>query len=193
MAADTGAQESVGQAHDAAHTDPTVANAGLTETDDVQESTAEAPAAPADAPETSVVDEGAANAAAAEQWDDSKATITSDGGMGDSWVAVPRDPAEVEGQATGSAAGGQSQSWADEPVAAEPVVVADAATTPNDGFSEVPVRGGRRSGSGEGRGRGRGGYRGDGRGRGGYRGGRGGGYRGRGRGGGDGASRARGD
>ncbi|KAG4425506.1 hypothetical protein IFR04_001425 [Cadophora malorum] len=156
--------------------DPTIANAGLTELD--------APAATeltnghAEAtydqgiPANSGFGDGAANAAAEANWDNNNDLSTSQ-----EWVEVPRDATETDTGVTATpAAPANTQSWAD----AEPdSPTQSTATAPaNDGFQAVERnrdRGGRgnfRGGRGDGyRGRGRGNFRGD-------------GYRGRGRGGG---------
>ncbi|KAF2016557.1 hypothetical protein BU24DRAFT_422917 [Aaosphaeria arxii CBS 175.79] len=169
----------------ASSTDPTVANAGLTEVD-----TTAAPlsgGAEADttsAPPAASIDTGAANAAAAEQWD--KQPSSSDDPLAESFEIVPRDPTETENPAA-PAQVSSVQSWADD---APEAAAATAPAPANDGFSEVTHhRGGRGRGGfqGERHGsfRGRGGPRGDGgrgrgrgRGRGEFRGGRGGGFRG---------------
>ncbi|KAI9751473.1 MAG: hypothetical protein M4579_006045 [Chaenotheca gracillima] len=181
----------------ASGTDPTVANAGLTEIDTnaapAYSGTGEADESPQIIQQSGTGD-GAANAAAESHWDNHLATS---GEGPDGWVEVPRDPAETDTgtDATPAAASG-TQSWADDHPSAPPPAAPLAAPTgaPNDGFHEVHhARGGRgRAFQGERRGsyRGRGGHRGGGegggyRGRGGHRGDRGGegGYRGRGRGG----------
>lgn len=166
-------------------TDPTVANAGLTEIDAktgaVNGQTLDAPSAPA----VSSVDAGAANEAGGD-WD--KPQSGSDDPLAESFEIVPRDPAETETPAA-PAAVNLTQSWADDTPEAAPA----AATAANDGFHEVPHRGrGRGNHQGEGRGgyRGRGGPRGEFRGRGRGR-GRGDGFRGGPRGGG--GFRGRGD
>lgn len=184
-------------------TDPTVANAGLTELSSV-----EPPIHGAQVPEDTgpvipqaVADTGAANEAAENHWE-AKLSASAEGN--EEWVEVPRDPAETETGVTATpAALTGTQSWADDHPEAAPASAPAPAPVPaaatetadrNDGFHEVHhFRGGRgRNGPhGDHRGgfRGRGGYRGgEGggfRGRGGYRGDRGGegGYRGRGRGG----------
>ena len=169
----------------AASTDPTVANAGLTEIDTatgaVNGQTVDAPSAPA----ISSIDAGAANEAGGD-WD--KPQSGSDDPLAESFEIVPRDPAETE-TPTAPAAVNLTQSWADDTPEAAPA----AATSANDGFHEVPHRGRGRGGhQGEGRGgyRGRGGQRGEFRGRGRGR-GRGDGFRGAPRGGG--GFRGRGD
>ncbi|KAE8446419.1 hypothetical protein EG329_012024 [Mollisiaceae sp. DMI_Dod_QoI] len=162
--------------------DPTIANAGMTELD--------APATTAltnghteptwenqGIPQNSGFGEGAANAAAEANWDHSNDLSTSQ-----EWVEVPRDATETDTGVTATpAAPSNVQSWADdqpdspsEPITSPP--------NPNDGFQEIQRnRGGRGNyrgnrGRGDGYNRGRGGFRGDGyrggRGRGGPRGGR---------------------
>ncbi|KAH0555892.1 hypothetical protein GP486_006163 [Trichoglossum hirsutum] len=147
------------------------------------------------APTQSDVDASAANEAAAEGWD---AKLSASGEGAESWVEIPREPAETE---TGTPADTNTkESWADDhPVSAPTGPAANGTPSGNDGFREVHhSRGGRGRGGHQneyirgGGFRGRGGSRGDRggegggyRGRGGYRGDRGGegGYRGRGRGG----------
>lgn len=173
-----------------ASTDPTVANAGLTEIDTTPAvnggaDSADTPSAPA----ASAIDAGAANAAGGD-WD--KPRSGSDDPLAESFEIVPRDPAETETPAS-AAPLNSVQSWADDtPDPTTATTTSAASTNGNDGFHEVHHnRGGRGRGGhqGEGRGgyRGRGGPRGDYRGRGrggrgrgdGFRGGpRGGGFRG---------------
>ena len=156
-------------------------------------------------PEASKVDAGAANAAAEIKWDVKASASTQDGP--DSWVEVPRDPAETDtGTKATPAAMTGTQSWAEDvpteppPVYAAPSEAPAPAANGSDGFHEVhhgrgrgrgDFRGGQRGGRGRGGDRGsEGGHRG---GRGGFRGDRGGGeggHRGRGRGRG---TRGRGD
>lgn len=178
----------------AGETDPTIANAGLNELDTAQThiangtDAASEPDTPA-APPTGLIQEGAGNAAAEEQWD---AKVTGEEGMDESFEIIPRDPAETENPHI-PAVQTSTQSWADDTPtpgenswSMEPTVVAAApqAANGNDGFSEVKYGG--RGGGGRGVGGERGGYRG----RGSARGGEG----GRGRGRGDGRSRGgRGD
>ncbi|KAK5949800.1 hypothetical protein OHC33_009189 [Knufia fluminis] len=156
--------------------DPTIANAGLTELEDtatVPTSEEEPPSAAPD--QASIAEPG--NAVAESSWNP-EASMTETQ-TGEDWVQVPRDPAETE---TGAPPAMQqsTSNWADEAGAA----AEESGPTPvteNDGFSEVKrERGGRgRGGRGrgfDGRGRGRGGRgefrgRGGGRGRGGPRGG----------------------
>ena len=191
-------------------TDPTVAHAGLTEIDDtatMQPVNGSGTVTSPTAPETGVVDGGAANAAAESGWNNMTSSVTSGP---DDWVQVhqiPRDPAETETGTGGTAAAATStQSWAED-VPTEPVQPATIPVHPappaNDGFHEVHHGRSRGRGGfqGEYRGRGRGGFRGDRgdgsfRGRGGFRGDRGGGEggpRGRGRGGFRGPRGGRGD
>lgn len=157
-------------------TDPTIANAGLTEIDTEAQPPSNGLSHHVDTPTVpgaSNIDAGAANAAGETNWD-AKISASTEAGP-DSWVEVPRDPAETEtGNSATPADMTGTQSWAEdvpaEPTAA-PTSFADApAPSGGDGFHEVH----------HGRGRGRGEYRG-GRGRG-YRGDRGRGEGGRGRG-----------
>ncbi|KAF1966849.1 hypothetical protein BU23DRAFT_559875 [Bimuria novae-zelandiae CBS 107.79] len=160
-------------------TDPTVANAGLTEIDTAtgavnRGAEVDTPSAPA----ASSIGAGAANDAGGD-WD--KPTSGSDDPLAESFEIVPRDPAETETPAA-PAAVNLTQSWADDtPDAAS---AAPAAANTSDGFHEVVHhgRGGRGRGGGGFGGRGRGGPRGDFRGRGRGR-GRGDGFRGAPRGG----------
>ncbi|KAI9846191.1 MAG: hypothetical protein M1837_004305 [Sclerophora amabilis] len=179
-------------------TDPTIANAGLTELDSTAPPAANGTAATEESPfvvQTSTTDLGAANEAAENHWE---ATMSASAEGPEGWVEVPRDPAETETGTIATPAGvNGTQSWADDQPSGPPPPIAPSATTNNvssDGFHEVHhSRGGRgrtfqgeRRGSYRGRGGPRGGEGGGYRGRGGYRGDRGGGeggYRGRGRGG----------
>jgi hypothetical protein len=164
-----------------AETDPTIANAGLTELQD-QPVSASADASafgsagntdqatePALAPTQTAAGDGANSVAAS--WEPQAS--------GDEWVEVPSNPADIESPSATAAA---STSWAEDvPTGAAPAERAD-------GFEQVvhhqrqnSVRGGGRGGRGRGRGgdgfRGRGGrgeFRGRGRGRGESKGGRGG-------------------
>lgn len=137
-------------------TDPTIANAGMTELDDnttvVDGTNGEMDSAAFAAPEQTSITDDAANAVAQANWDPEASMTTN--GSGEGWVEVPRDPAETEtGIAATPAAMQNVNSWAEEVAEEKPLVQAE-----NDGFSEV-------KGRERGRGRGRGG-RGDGRGRG---------------------------
>jgi len=170
------AQESESPSHPI-QTDPTTANAGMTELDDPtisalvngQNHQGDDDQVVPTVPENAGIDEGAANTAAGTQWDGD-----NDLSKSQEWVEVPRDVGETETGLTATpAATANKQSWADEQADAP------ASGPPNDGFHEVQRnRGGRDRGGRGGRG-GDSGYRG----RGGYRGGNDGGYRGRGRGG----------
>lgn len=191
------AEESTTQGPNAVASDPTIAHAGLTEIDQEADPVLTGASDHLDTPTVpaaSNVDTGAANAAAEAHWE-AKQSVSGESGQ-DTWIEVPRDPAETETGLTATpAALPNTQSWAEDvPIeSAGNAIAADALGTGNngDGFHEVH----------HGRGRGRGGYqndyRGGGRGGRGYRGGdggyrgRGGGYRGD-RGGGEGGYRGRG-
>ena len=177
-------------------TDPTIANAGLTEIDGQPEQAPNGVSNHVDTPsvpDASNIDAGAANAAGGNNWD-AKVNVSG----GDDWVQVDRDPAETEtGMDATPAAMTSTQSWADDVPREAPLSHTEVSSNGNgaaDGFREVQHHRGGRGRGGEHRGgerRGRGGFRGDreggGRGRGGFRGDRGGGeggHRGRGRGGG---------
>ena len=161
--------------------DPTIANAGLTEIEAGAKPVTEAAAEPSEVPAAANVGTDSANAAAQAQWD--KQQTGSDDPLTESFEIVPRDPAETE-TPHAAAAPNSTQSWADDTPEQGSAPTGPAAA--NDGFSEVHhSRGGRgRGGHGGGdrggyRGRGRGGPRGEfrggrGRGRGEFRGGRGG-------------------
>ncbi|KAH7354889.1 hypothetical protein BKA65DRAFT_424707 [Rhexocercosporidium sp. MPI-PUGE-AT-0058] len=157
--------------------DPTIANAGLTELDDptaIELTNGHAEATlNQGVPANSGFGDGAANAAAEANWDNSNDLSTSQ-----EWVEVPRDATETDtGVVATPAAPSNTQSWADD----QPESPTQPIATPpaNDGFQAVERnrdRGGRgnfRGGRGDGyRGRGRGNFRGDGyRGRGGRGGG----------------------
>ncbi|PBP26286.1 hypothetical protein BUE80_DR002881 [Diplocarpon rosae] len=164
--------------------DPTIANAGLTEID--APTTTELTNGHTEVsydhgiPQNSTFGDGAANAAAEANWDQNNDLSTSQ-----EWIEVPRDATETDtGVVATPAAPSNVQSWADDqpdsPVEARLFSnsqLSKTATPPaNDGFQEIQ-RNNNRGGRGNFRG-GRGdGYRGRGR-------GRGDGYRGRGRGGG---------
>lgn len=170
------AQDAAQESEDQPATDPTIANAGLTELEDtatIQVSANEetlvddTPTAPE---QTLVTD---ASNAVGDQWN-AEASMTSQ--SAEDWVQVPRDPSETE---TGGAAPAPPQStsnWADEAGAAAEETEVATPTGENDGFSEVKrerggrgrggPRGGRGHYEGRGRGRGRGEFRGRGRGRG---------------------------
>lgn len=162
--------------------DPTIANAGLTEIDAGEKPVTEAAAEPSDVPAASNVGTDTANAAAQAQWE--KQQSATDDPLTESFEMVPRDLAETETPHAAAAAPTSTQSWADEAHEQSSAPAGPAAA--NDGFSEVHHgRGGRGRGGHPGgdrggyRGRGRGGPRGEfrggrGRGRGDFRGGRGG-------------------
>ena len=123
-------------------------------------------------PEASNIDASAANAAAGTNWDVKASVSTQDGP--DSWVEVPRDPAETDtGTKATPAAMTGTQSWAEDvPIESPPLYAAPSeahapAANGGDGFHEV------HHGRGRGRGDFRGGQRGS-RGRGGDRGSEGG-------------------
>lgn len=164
-------------------TDPTIANAGLTELDD--NSTSVQPTAngfgsndqdtssPTAIPQ-GAIDTGAANAVAESSWDTPADNSLSASQTGEGWVQVPRDPTETDTGYAATPAADHTNSWAEDVPTEVPVTAEDAA---NDGFEQV-VHHNRPSA-----GRGRGSFRGRGRGGEGFRGGRGGSGRGRGRGG----------
>ncbi|KAI1078526.1 hypothetical protein F5B20DRAFT_204576 [Whalleya microplaca] len=168
---------------EAVGTDPTVANAGLTEIDTaggtahLTNGHTESPAPSGFLPLNAGVTDDAANAAAEAAWDasnDLSASISQE-----EWVKISRDLTETETGLTATPAqAGNVQSWADD----QPDNLPEQTATPtetNDGFHQVQRnRPPRHEREGSYRGRGRGGYREHGEGRG--RGGRG---RGRGRGG----------
>ncbi|KAF2640910.1 hypothetical protein P280DRAFT_400311 [Massarina eburnea CBS 473.64] len=156
-----------------AATDPTIANAGLTELDTTTLVNGGSETAGDNGiPAASSIDAGAANAAGGD-WE--KAQPGSDDPLTESFEMVPRPLEETETPAAAPAAVNSTRSWADEPVEAQ-----TAPANAHDGFQEVQSnRGGRGRGGQHQGGEGRGGYRG----RGGPRGGRGGRGRGRGDGG----------
>lgn len=150
---------------EAVPTDPTIANAGLTELNDsVPINGRDSSADVSSVPPVSSIDAGASNAAGGD-WE--KTQSGSDDPLTESYEMVPRDPAETESPAV-AAPVNETRSWADDPVDMQ----AAAPTNGNDGFQEVHnSRGGR--GRNQFQGEGRGGYRGRGGPRGGGRGGRG--------------------
>ncbi|PNS14523.1 hypothetical protein CAC42_3809 [Sphaceloma murrayae] len=175
--------------------DPTIANAGLTELGVQEKSTTPAVAENGELPAQVSAGDESANLAGGRTWDNAGPNAGAED-LEESFEMVPRDPAETETPHV-PAAVQQTTSWADD-VAAE-VATKEAEAAPaaekDDGFHEVQSRRGthrghRGDGEGRGRGRGRGGHRGD---RGGDRRG-GGGYRGdrERRGGGEGRGRGRG-
>ena len=150
-------------------TDPTIANAGLTELEDTlpkQPSAESTEQQELEVPAQSSTASDAANAVAERSWDPQDSMV-SETPSGEGWVQVTRDPAETDtGVSATPAALHNSSSWAEE-------VNADAAAEEkvapeNDGFEQVvhhPARGRGRVYRGDFRGRGRGGeYRGRGRG-----------------------------
>ncbi len=161
-------------------TDPTVANAGMTEIDAGTDTALtnghleEAPNNTTHIANADVADE-AANAAGESQWDTGNGLSLS---TSQEWVQVPHDPVETEtGFEATPAAANVTPSWADDQPEAQPEVPTQA--DPNDGFHQVQRHRGRGDRDGGWRGRsgyrGGRGFRGDGRGRGRGGGGRGGG------------------
>lgn len=170
---------------DYVQSDPTIANAGLTELDDtttlLTTNPGETQIDNIVVPEQSSTGADAANAIAESSWDPQASIVTDASTTNEEWVQVPRDPAETEtGVAATPAAVSSTANWAEEVGAA----AEEKTASENDGFEQVKRDRGRgrggRGGRGEFRGRGRGGGRGDrggngsGRGGGGPRGGRGG-------------------
>ncbi|KAK3997198.1 hypothetical protein QBC44DRAFT_109104 [Cladorrhinum sp. PSN332] len=173
-ATDTEIAESTEETKHDVETDPTVANASLTEVEEGSATaltnghgTEEAPSG-AGAPANTEVTDSAANAAGESQWD-----IGTNMTESQEWVdvQVPREPSETETGLTATpaqpSAPATNQSWADDHPEGE------AATPADDGFQSVQSRsrgpregGGQRGRGGHHRGRGSGGFRGDGRGRG---------------------------
>lgn len=167
-------------------TDPTIANASLTE---LQEPPVDVQATPANGtsateaqqlddgaqpPSQSVVSPGAANAVAKSSWDGQASSATAE-----RWVEVERNPTETDASNTVAPAQNPS-SWAEDVPTSAPATLNEGTS---DGFEQVTHHA--RQNSGRGRGpRGRG-LRGDFRGRSGFRGD----FRGRGRGRGNGESR----
>ncbi|KAK5660642.1 hypothetical protein OQA88_12005 [Cercophora sp. LCS_1] len=158
------------EAKEGPQSDPTVANAGLTE---IEEGSAEVltnghsaePSTADSAPSNADVADSAANAAGESQWD-----TPNDLTMSQEWVEVKAPEAESTEDATPAAPA--NASWADDHPETH-----EAPADPNDGFHQVQRNRGNREGGYRGRGerggyRGRGGgFRGDGRGRGRGRGG----------------------
>ncbi|KAF2722041.1 hypothetical protein K431DRAFT_312006 [Polychaeton citri CBS 116435] len=195
--------------------DPTIANAGLTELDTADSQVNGTHSDPQDLTtpaQTSAADE--AGNEAGDRWDTT--ATAAEKSLEDSYEIIPRPADEVESAPQASLTPGQKTSWADDTPTndipsgnqaaeswdvktageqadptAPPATEISAATPQDDGFSEVPGRhrGGRGGHRGDvrGRGRGRGGHRGDGE----FRGRGRGGFRG-GRGGSDGEFRGRG-
>ncbi|KAK2745608.1 hypothetical protein FQN55_006098 [Onygenales sp. PD_40] len=189
-------------AADSAATDPTVANAGLTELQDTSLLTQQAattngypvsettqPQELSAAPSQSAVSNDTANPMAQSSWDSQASNPMAASTTAEGWVEVQKTEVETQAQGVPPTLP-TSDSWAEDIPVLTPAT--EGAPEPNDGFK--PVVNHTRQNSGRGRGfrgrgprgegfRGRGGFRGD---RGEYRGrgrGRGGEYRGRGRGG----------
>ncbi|CAD6443627.1 38508c6e-d30e-4606-90aa-d807c8709e39 [Sclerotinia trifoliorum] len=149
--------------------DPTIANAGLTEIDDpVTTAMTNGHQEPSfeeaqKLPQNSAFGEGG-NAAAEANWDNNNDLSTSQ-----EWVEVPREATETETGVTATpAAAPNTQSWADEQPESPGSKTPTAPATNNDGFHEVSRNRGRGEYRGRG-GRGSRGFRGDGQ----HRGGRG--------------------
>lgn len=175
-----GETETMAAAEEETETDPTIANAGLTELEDTTAVPASATndavaenITQTEAPEQIATGE-AGNAMAESSWNAEASMTTEATQTGEDFVLVDRNPNETESSHT-PAAQQSTSNWADEAGAAAEEKAA-LPVAEGDGFSEVRRdRGGRgrggRGGRGyEGRGRGRG--RGEGRGE--YRGNRGG-------------------
>ncbi len=160
-------------------TDPTVANAGLTEIDagtDKAMTNGHVEESPTSnevhIPNADVGDD-AANAVAESMWDVGNVDgngATNGMSMSQEWVEVPRDPVETEPslETAPPAPVAHTASWADDQPDVQPDVPPPA--DPNDGFHQVQRHRGRGDRDGW-RGRGGGyrggrGFRGDGRGRG---------------------------
>ncbi|KAK3304084.1 uncharacterized protein B0T15DRAFT_503408 [Chaetomium strumarium] len=163
------AESSIVDSKQEPQTDPTVANAGLTEVEEgsataLTNGHAQEPSSGSAGLSNADVDDSAANAAGESQWD-----TGNDAPSSQEWVDVkiPREPGETEtGVAATPAAPSNTQSWADD----HPEAEAGAPAAPaDDGFQSVQGRNrGNRENGWRGRGgyRGRGGFRGEGRGRG---------------------------
>ncbi|KAK4223188.1 hypothetical protein QBC38DRAFT_58244 [Podospora fimiseda] len=155
-------------------TDPTVANAGLTEVEEGS-ATALANGHPAEetpsgtgAPANADVTDSAANAAGESQWDIGTSMTESQ-----EWVdvQVPREASETETGVTATpaqpSAPATNQSWADDHPEGESAAPADDGFQSVQGRSRGPREGGHRGRGGHHhRGRGSGSFRGEGRGRG---------------------------
>jgi hypothetical protein len=173
-------------AEDLPASDPTVANAGMTELEDTTtipirtNGTTEEPSSESvSAPEQVSTTAEAANAVAEANWNPEASITTDASGAGDEWVQVPRDPAETDTGVTATPAAATAEnSWAEEVATS-----AEEQKKENDGFEQVRGRHGEHRGRGRGGPRGRGGeFRGRGRGTGGPHRGRGGRGNGEGRG-----------
>jgi len=165
-------------------TDPTIANAGMTELEDTTTipirangNNGKEPDVVSPPEQVSTTAE-AANAVAEANWNPEASITTDASGTGEEWVQVPRDPAETDTGVTATPASQKAEnSWAEEVATS-----AEEQKKENDGFEQVRGRHGDNRGRGRGgrgvrgefRGRGRGGPgrgTGEGRGRGGPRGG----------------------
>ena len=158
-------------------TDPTVANAGLTELEGTDSTPTAINGVPKvehmTGPDQSSVTAEAANVVAESNWDAQASVVTNESGAGEGWVEVPRDPGETDTGFTATPAaihGGNS--WAEE--VTEVTETEEKAAAENDGFEQVVHHANRDRGRGRGRG---GDFRGRGRGEN-FRGGRGRGDRG---------------
>ncbi|KAL8656305.1 MAG: hypothetical protein Q9210_000343 [Variospora velana] len=126
-------------------TDPTVANAGLTEINTTDELSTNGVAHHIDTPtvpDASNIDAGAANAAASDPSWEAKLSASAESGP-EGWVEVARDPAETDTGTAGTPAGmTNTQSWAEDVPADPQWNPAPSETTPgasagSDGFNEV--------------------------------------------------------
>jgi hypothetical protein len=171
---------------DTVPSDPTIANAGMTELEDTTtipirtNGVSGGELETHNAPEQASTTDDAANAVAEASWNPEASITTDASATGEEWVQVPRDPAETDTGVTATPAGPANESsWAEEVATS-----VEEQKKENDGFEQVRgrhadgrARGrGGRGGRGEFRGRGRGGpgRGGEGRGRGGPGRGRGG-------------------
>jgi hypothetical protein len=100
--------------------DPTVANAGLTEIDEgttvaLTNGHAEEAAVNGTLPVNVEVADDAANAAAESSWDPSQTSPANDMTESAEWVKLPRDPSETETGLTATIGNtANTQSWADD-------------------------------------------------------------------------------
>ena len=145
-------------------TDPTVANAGLTELEGTDSTPTAMNGVPEvehlTGPDQSSVTAEAANAVAESNWDAQASVLTNESGAGEGWVEVPRDPGETDtGFAATPAAIHGGNSWAEE--VTEVTETKEKAAAENDGFEQVVHHANRDRGRGRGRG---GDFRGRGRG-----------------------------
>lgn len=182
--------ESANTAENLTSTDPTIANASLTELQEPPVNVQPTPTNGVSATETQNLEEsaqppsqsnissGAANAVAQSSWDEQASSSLTNSATAEGWVEVERDPTEAPPT---NAPAQNSSSWAEDVPTGTPATLNQET---GDGFEQVTHHA--RQNSGRGRGfRGRGGPRGDFRGRGGIRGD----FRGRGRGRGNGEFR----